>query len=301
MIRSIAALLLVLAAFTIAGAQSDDSPVRLPIGGGRSYIPFEVQQQDGKIAWKVTGRGTVKVEDVVGALSTALGRRISLTPEASGKMRNVVPFVAPEGGVVVANDELLDFANELLASGHLAVVGMTRGNGKLATLGEARSAALLVSAEEVGGMQQTEWATVTRTLIHADADVVRSAFNASISAPEMSFSARANQVVLTGPVAQVRKMLAVIDAVDAPGAGDYQEIVRSYTLPANVQPQQAVAALRELFDSPTTTVTDFEGKVRVTGKDSRRATIVPLGNNRILVRASASAQGLVADAVDAMK
>src|SRR5690606_31436717 len=126
------------------------------------------------------------------------------------------------------------------------------------------------------------------------ADVVRGAYTASISMPEMSFSARANQVVLTGPVAQVGKMLAVIDAVDAPGSGDFGEIVRSYTLPASVQPQQAVAALWELFDSATTTVTDFEGKVRVTGNDSRRATIVALGNNRILVRASASAQGLVA-------
>src|SRR5690606_2363168 len=143
--------------------------------------------------------------------------------------RNVVPFIAPEGGIVVPNEGLLEFANELLASGSLAVVGMTRGNGKLATFNEARSAAQMATTEELGSLQPTAWVTVTRTLVHADADVVRGAYTARIAMPEMSFSARANQVVLTGPVAQVGKMLAVIDAVDAPGSGDFGEIVRSYT------------------------------------------------------------------------
>jgi hypothetical protein len=302
MTRIFAAALLVLAALTVTSAQEGDKPVaRLPIGGGRSYLPFDVVQVDGKTAWQVVGRGSVKVEDLVGGLSSALGRRINYTGHSNNSSRGTVPFVAPETGVTVPNEELLSFANELLASVSLTVVGITQGNGVLARLDEAPRYAPFVSAGEVATMPSGEWVTVSRELVHANEHTIREAVNSTMGRGDSATGVHGKQLLVTGPAWHVRKVLAVVDSVDVAGGGQGTEMVRSYTVPAAVQAQQAAGLLRELFDSGTTTVSYPDNDVKILNRDTSRAHVVALPGNRVLVRAPAATHALVAAAIDAMK
>jgi hypothetical protein len=302
MTRILAAALLVLTALTVTSAQEGDKPVaRLPIGGGRSYLPFDVVQQDGKVAWQLVGRGSVKVEDLVGGLSSALGRRINYTGTSNNASRGTVPFVAPESGVTIPNEELLSFSNELLAPASLAVVGLTQGNGVLAGIGEASRYAPFVSAGEVATMPSGEWVTVSRELIHANESTIREAINSTMGRNEGLAGVHGKQMLVTGPAWHVRKLLAVVDTVDVPGGGQGAEMVRSYAVPATIQAQQAAGLLRELFDNGTTTVTYPENDVKIVNRDTSRAHIVALPGNRVLVRAPASTHALVTAAIEAMR
>ncbi len=302
MTRIFAAALLILAALTVTSAQEGDKPVaRLPIGGGRSYLPFDVVQQDGKIAWQVVGRGSVKVEDLVGGLSSALGKRINYTGSSNSSSRGSVPYVAPESGVTIPNEELLSFSNELLESVSLAVVGLSQGNGVLASIGEATRYAPFVSAAEVATMPSGEWVTVSRELIHANEQTVRDAVNLTMGRNGGMAGVHGKQLLVTGPAWHVRKLLAIVNTVDVPGGGQGTEMVRSYTVPASVQAQQAAGLLRELFDSGTTTVTYPDNDVKIVNRDTSRAHVVALPGNRVLVRAPAATHALVLAAIDAMK
>jgi hypothetical protein len=301
MSRIFAAALLCIVALTLAAAQEDDKPVRLPMGGGRSYVPFEIIQVDGKTAWRAVGRGTVKVEDLVGGLSTALGKRVAMTSKGSAAARTTVSWLAPDTGVVIGNDELIEFTNDILAASHLVVVGMSGGKGTLAHTEEAAPYSPYVSAGELDGLPRGEWATVTLATDYADREAVKEAFQSAVAGSSARLGIAGNQLVMTGPVDQVRKALKVIDAIDAPGASYGGEIVKSYTLPATVQPEQAMLVLRGLFARGNRTVTDLDGKLIVREDNSPGIHAMPLPGNRILVRASVPNQALAAAAIAELK
>lgn len=301
MTRIFAAVIAVLLVLTITSAQDRGLPPPMPFGGGGSHLPFETVEQDGQTAWKVIGRGNLRVEDLVGGLSSALNKRIAFTSTAMRASRNAVPYVAPESGIVVPADQLLDFANEVLAAAELAVVGMSGTRGTLASFKEAAAYAPLVASNELAGIPAGEWATVTLNTKYAQRDMVSAATSPAVADGVVSLGMQGSHVIVTGPIAQVRKLVRVIESLDTQGAGFAAETVKGYTLPDGVQAAQAVSALRELFDPGTTTVTDFEGKVRVTDKTQRAVSVVPVGSNRVLVRATPPNQALAGAAIEAMR
>lgn len=299
MTRLIAALLLILSAFALASAQQPDPPeppVRLPIGGGRSYLPFDVVDQDGKKAWKVVGRGNVKVEDLVGGLSTALGKRISFTTATVGNTRYTVSYTAPEGGIVIANAELLDFSNELLAAAGVTVVGLSGSKGTLVTHSEAGGYSVLATAAELEGMPATEWVTVTHATTHIGSQALRDVLTRNVSVMH-DYSRH----VITGPAEQVRKALRLLRELDQPRTDQQADAIRTYTLPAGVQSAAAANALAMLFEVNTTEIKDMEGKYRVIDRTRARVTVAAHGASKLIVRASVQDHALVAAALDAMK
>ena len=84
MTRLVAALLVVTVSLAFAAAQEREPGVRFPLGGASSNLPFEVSQVDGKATWKVRGRGTVRIEDLIGGLANAHSMRISYGARAAG-------------------------------------------------------------------------------------------------------------------------------------------------------------------------------------------------------------------------
>lgn len=296
MTRIFAALLLIVLAFALASAQDPEPPVRLPIGGGRSYLPFEMVQQDGKQAWKVVGRGNVKVEDLVGGLSTALGKRISFTSATVSQTRHTVAYTTPEGGVVIPNAELLDFSNQLLASASLAVVGASRGNGTLVTFNEAGGHALLVGAAELGAIPATEWISVVHTSTFANSAALRDTLTRQVSVAQDY-----DRIVITGPAEHVRKSLRLLSEFDQPRTDRLAETVRAYTVPAGLQAPAVSNVLAQLFESGTTEIKDMDGKYRVTERSKPRVSIAAHGTGKVIVRASVQDHALVAAALDAMK
>ncbi|MBK8205612.1 MAG: hypothetical protein IPK87_02340 [Planctomycetes bacterium] len=301
MTRALAAALLILLALTLATAQEEEKPVRLPFGGGRSFLPFDVVEQNGKSAWKVVGRGNVKVEDLVGGLSSALGKRISFSAGASAMARGTVPWVAPESGMVIPNEELLAFSNELFASSRLAVVGMSGTRGTLATFDEATGFAPHVMLPALATVPAGEWATVTYATKFAGPGVVQQAVQTTVTRGVMHVGMEGNQIIMTGPIDQVRKLVNVVSAIDQPRSEYDSDVVKTYTLTGTVQAAQAVTILTDLFDAGATDLYEVEGKYRV--RETSRPTVkaIALGTNRVLVRASVQDHTLVASALDALK
>ena len=67
MSRWIAAFLVILTAIAFSAAQdTGEKPLRFPFGSSKSQVPFDVIQVDGKTAWRVAGRGNVKIEELIG-------------------------------------------------------------------------------------------------------------------------------------------------------------------------------------------------------------------------------------------
>jgi hypothetical protein len=299
MLRLLAAALLVFVALGFSSAQENDGMVRVPLG--RSHLPFDVVQHEGKTAWRVSGRGRVSVEDLVGGLASATGTRVSFTATAAAQARTAVPWFAPDSGTIIANENLLEFVNDVLAAGRLAVVGSSAGRGTLAGYDEAAAYAPFVALEQLPDLPAGEWATVTRTTSYADRDTVREALPPAVAQGVVTLGVQGSHLIVTGPVAQVRKLLAVVDAVDTPGAGPGGEMVRSHELPQGVQAQQAVGVLMTLFREDGTTITDMEGRYRVTEGGYQRIRIVAFGERRVLVRGDAASQAMVAAAIEAMR
>lgn len=301
MTRMLAAVCAVMLVLSIASAQNRGLPPPMPFGGGGSHLPFEVVEHEGATGWKVIGRGSLPVEDLVGGLSSALNKRIAFTSAALASSRKAVPYVAPESGVIIPANELLDFANEILAAGELAIVGMSGQRGTLATFREAAAYAPLLTTGELESLPSGEWATVTVSTTYAGHDIITQAIRPTVAEGVVSVGMRGSQVVLSGPVAQVGKLVRVIESLDNQGAGHEGETVKSYALPEGMQAAQAVSVLRELFAAGTTTVTDFEGKLRVTDNQRRQINVVPLSGNRVLVRATPPNQALAGAAIEAMR
>ena len=103
MSRWIAAFLVILTAVAFSGAQdTGEKPLRFLFGSSKSQVPFDVIQVDGKTAWRVAGRGNVKIEELIAAYSSATGKLVSYEADAAGgRAPPLRGRAAPEGGVGV--------------------------------------------------------------------------------------------------------------------------------------------------------------------------------------------------------
>lgn len=303
MSRILAALFVVAACTVFTLAEEEKPPVRFPFGPGTTTLPFDIVQQDGKTAWKVTGKGTLRVEDLVGGLASARNLRATYSQQAAGRVKENVPYVGPDAGIVVPNAELADYASELLASAGLTIVGASTGKARVVKTDEAPAIALYVSEIELMELPASEWVTMHGTLRLASMEVV-SMLAQSRTRGEGGLTVRmeSGSYLLTGPAGQVRVLLGMIREADSASTGSDGKLVRVYELHESVKAADAVLVIRALFDEGGQSIHNVEKNIVIQANRGNAVNVAALPpKNRIVVRASTSDHALVALAIHSMK
>jgi hypothetical protein len=301
MSRWIAALLVVFAAFALSAAQDEGEkpPLRFPFGGSKSQLPFDVIQLDGKTAWRIVGRGSVRIEELVAGLASATTLRVTYDQSGANVSKNNVPYVGSDSGTTVPNAELADFVSELLSASDLTLVGHSTGRARVVRLNDGPAYARPVTVAELATLPPTEWVSITRTGLSRNAFPDRlfdhfSRANVYIRSTDGVFTA-------SGRVEQIRNVNAMLDTVATVGSDGMT--VKAYDMPGSLKAADAARALNELFPATGTTVDDLEGKgYRVRTEDRRQvsASLAPSAN-RLIVRATEADHRLVQAALDAMR
>jgi hypothetical protein len=304
MTRLIAAVLVISCALALVTAQGLGGPggsgSPSPFGSQRSSTPFQVVERDGKSAWKVSGRGNVKVEDLLGAFATATGVRVHYTQEASRQLSSNVQYISSDNGIEILNDEIPNYVNDLLEGANLAIVGFSTGQARLVTVNEARSWAVPARPDALDALPRTEWASVRMQLEHADATAILRMLGTAGMRQPVQTPVGGNAFLLIGPVGQMRNAITTIAALDEPGAGTRGDVVRSYNVPEGMNANAVATSLSTLFSPPQATVRDLEGRLVVQERRAHVASIVAVGD-KLLVRASGSDQQLVEAALNALR
>lgn len=301
MSRWIAAILVTITAFAFAAAQdSGEKPLRFPFGGSKSQIPFDVVEVDGQSAWRVSGRGSVKIEELIAGYTSATGKRVSYDMQASNLARETVPYVGPDSGMVVAHAELGDYVSGLIQARGLTLVGHSGEKVRVVTVQAALAYARVIEPSELAGLPESEWATIARSDIAADTYALRSALEPA-SAGGVWISSEGDLFVVTGRVEQLRNINRIVEKFEGATASNGREI-RVYDLGANLKANDAIGVINSLFEEPGKKIQDFDGRFSVVSEDLSRvnAAAAPTGN-RVIVRASAGDHALVKAALLALK
>jgi type II secretory pathway component GspD/PulD (secretin) len=303
MTRVLAALFVVAACTVFTLAEEEKPPVRFPFGPGQTNVPFELVPQDGKTAWKVSGKGNVRVEDLVGGLASAQGLRVSYSMAAAGRLRDSLPYVGPDVGVVIPHAELTEFASDLLSSAGLTIVGASTGKARVVRIEEAAGHALYVTEPELEKLPAGEWVMVRGAPRYASVETIAMVAQARTRADGgVQLRVETGAFVVTGMAGPVRTMLRLIRDADVPGAGDDGKLVRVYDLPGSAKAADAVLVIRALFDDPGQSVHNIEKNVVIQAKGASRVNAAALpANNRVVVRATGADHALVQAVIDAMK
>jgi hypothetical protein len=300
MSRWIAALLVVVSAFALSAAQDEgEKPLRFPFGGSKSQLPFDVIEVDGKPAWRVVGRGTVRAEELIAGLASAVDIRITYDAAGAGLAKNNNPFVGPDAGMTVPNDQLADYVSDLISSANLTLVGHSTGRARVVRIDDGFAYARMVTTPELATLPATEWVSITHTGISNDTDV-RSLFD-HLRAAYVYVRADDGVVIAVGRVEHIRNVQAILEK--AGNGGSDGMFVGAYDLAASVKAADAARVIGELFATSSTTVDDLDGKgYRIRAEEQREVnvSVVP-GMNRLLVRATAADHRLVKTSLDAMK
>lgn len=294
MTRLLAALLVLGLALSFSWAQE-----RPTFGRGVVNLPFEVVTVDGKTGWKVTGRGTVALDDLVGGLANATGLRVSFLANAMEARRTTLSYIAPDAGMTLSNAELAGYTGELLGGQGLTLVGFTTGSAKVARIEEAASHAIMVGEAELGAMHASEWVTFSAGFVHLSPRAASNALSLYRGA-DMTIVGHESGAVLTGRAERVRTAMRLLREMDKPAAAS--QMVRAYDLPEGVKAESARALLGSLFPGDVTEVQNIETRVTVTTRQQPRVTSYgSLTGNRLIVAASPQDHTLVAQALASMK
>ena len=300
MTRLFAAVLVLGLALSLTWAQE-----RPTFGRGTANLPFEVVTVDGKTGWKVTGRGTVSLDDLLGGLANATGLRVSFSADAMEARRTTLSYIAPDTGMTLSNAELAAYTGELLGGQGMTLVGFTTGSAKVARIEEAASFAIMVGEAELGAMHPAEWVTFSASFVHLSPRAASSALSLYRGA-DMTVVGHESGAVLTGRAERVRtaaRLLREMDArIERAAARAAGQMVRTYDLPDGVKADSARALLGSLFPGEVTEVQNIETRVTVTTRHQPRVTSYgSLAGNRLIVAASPQDHTLVAQALASMK
>ncbi|MEE9312560.1 MAG: hypothetical protein V3V10_09140 [Planctomycetota bacterium] len=303
MSKLIAALIVITAVLTLSFAQADQPPVQFPFNGGTTDLPWEVVKEDNGISWRISGSGNVSVEALVAGLCTAQNKVFSFSPYAARETRRTVPYVAPNKGIVIKNDEMAEFTSDLLSAIELTIVGLKGSKGRVVNIKEAYADAAYVGLEELAGMDGADWATVMIRLNHTDPKYVERSIGSlhrntgstlTVSLPD--------GLMLTAKVRRLRDMAKLVADIDRPGTGDHSDIVRTYDLPASLKSNAARTLIDSLFKSDSTQVKNMETGVQVFRTSRERVSVgLTPNSSRIVVRATPADHELVKQAIEAAR
>lgn len=301
MSRVLAAILVVCMGVVLSVAQ-EDKPRMLGDGAGSITLPFAVLNVDGKTAWRVSGRGTVRVEELVSGLATANGLRVSFSAAAAPMARQPLPYIGPDTGVVVSNSEIPDYVSEILSAVGLTMVRASTGRARVVTIAEAPLYALYVTEAELEALPASEWVMTRGAAKYANRatlDMVARSRPRGDGAGIVRFEDTA--FIATGMAGEVRSMLRLIHDMDVPGSGDLGKFVRSYEV-ASGKANEAASVLKALFEEFGDSVQNLDRNVVIQTTRQSRINVAALpGTNKVVVRASAGDHSLVQAALEAMK
>ena len=299
MSRWIAGLIVVLTAFVFVAAQDDDPPLRFPFGGSKSQLPFDVLEQDGEKVWRVLGRGTVRVEELIAGYTTASGKRVTYDASTGTSAKSSVQYVGPDDGMIIAHDDLGNYVSELLEGARLTLVGHSTDKARVVQLDSAHGFARVIEPNELETLPETEWVTLSWSNISDGRAVGQLGhFRSAL----VYIDGSDTQLTATGRVAQLRNVSRLVEnrlsnELDSKGMQ-----LKPYNLPGTVKAADAQRILNELFDEPTTSITRIDSAYRVTDSGDRAVKVsIVTGLNRLLVRASPADHTLVQAAIAAMQ
>lgn len=301
MSRWIAALFVVVAALAFAAAQDEgEKPVRFPFGTSKSQLPFDVIEQDGAKAWRVAGRGNLRVEDLVAGYITATGKRVVYDTTAGNYAKQTVQYVGPDGGMTISNKELGDYVSELLEGARLTLVGHSTNRARVVQLEAASGYASVVQPDDLESLPETEWVTLSWNNV-AEAHKFREQLSHFRVALVSVYGSETNLTV-TGRVAQLRNVNKLVENRVGTLTGSDGMQLKTYQLPETVKAIDAQRNLNELFELPSVSVTRTDGNYKVTEQPARQIHVsIVSGRNRLLVRATPADHALVAGAIDSMQ
>ncbi len=297
MTKLIAAALVVACALTINYAQERPEP-RPMFGRGTSNLPFEVVSVNGESGWKVTGRGSVSVEDLLGGLANATNLRVSFSARAGDSKRINLSYLASDSGMTLENKALAGYCGELMGAQQLALVGFTTGRATVARIEEAAGLAVLVTEAELAGIDGAEWVTVNLPIVNVtsrDAEKLLALYRAT----PMTTVDYPGGVVVSGPAERVRAAARLLRDMDKPGAG--LGMVRAYDLQDSVKATAAREALLALFPGETSEARVVEGSILLSKSATPRVTVAAASTSRLIVFASTADHALVQQALTALK
>ena len=238
MSRWIAAFLVILTAIAFSAAQdTGEKPLRFPFGSSKSQVPFDVIQVDGKTAWRVAGRGNVKIEELIAAYSSATGKLVSYEADAAGVARGSVPYIGPDGGVVIEQGELGDYVSGLIAAAQITLVGHSTDKVHIVSISNAPGYARVIEASELAGLPDSEWVTIARADLANSGNVLRYALE-HYRRSSVQIASQGEMFVATGRVEQIRNVNRIIEKLDKAPSSDGSE-VRAYDLGAGGKLSQA--------------------------------------------------------------
>lgn len=307
MFKIIAAIVVIATALTISFAQDDNPPAKFQFGGGGSSdLPWEVIEGPDGLSWKISGSGSVSVQSLVSGLSTAHNKTFTYSREASRRTRGTVPYVAPDSGIIIKNNQMAMFVSNLLSADDLTLAGLSGDSGRVLDIKNAYSEASYVTEENLSKMDDADWAMLLVSLEHTDSKYIRNTISSihQHGTGSVGVAAMPSSVAITGQVKKVQGMLKLIRAIDQPGAGSggLSDIVRAYDLPAGFKASSAKIMIDSLFKPNSTQVKSAESGVSVYRTSSERVSVGMTPNaNRIVVRATPADHKLVKQAIDAAK
>ncbi len=286
-------------AITAFVAAQDDKPVRLPLGS-KTQLPFEVIVDGGKRSWRIHGRGTIKVEDLVGGLASVVGKRVVYSRYATEQTRNTLTYVAPDEGVVVTTAEIPLYVSDLLASSDLTLTGFSTPTLRVVRLAEAHEYATALEGNSLDGLDESDWASMLLYSERSNGNQLADMWRDFGRSGRYYMRASGHGVLLSGRVDALRQMMRLISQADREGASG-EAFVRSYSPPAGINAADAKRALDELFTRTGSTVTSLEGKYIVKQSDQTEVSVaLSPGGNKLLVRANTKDHKSVEAALAAM-
>lgn len=302
MSRILAALFVVALSLAFAAAQ-EQKPVRLPFGGAKSQVPFDVIEVDGKTAWRIAGRGNTRVEELAGGLSTAVNKRVVYSYEGAKQSRENVPYVGPNGGIVVNNADLVGAVSELIEPAGLTLTGHGDYVIRVVSLHEAFGYARYIERSELASAPDTEWVVLqgTTEFLRGDLYVLQNSHMRGYGAARVSIKASPYGYSISGRAHQVRNALKVIESFDKPGAGQNGMIVRTYTLGPNQKASDAKSVLDELFKRDQTHLRDLDSNYTAVSEKGALVRVSAVGESKLIVRASTTDHAMVKSALDSLK
>ena len=300
MSRCIAALAVILSAFAFTAAQDKPEPVPPRFGfGTKAQVPFEVIEVDGKDTWKVSGRGAVRVEDLIAAYMNATGKRVTFDADASRQAKATAAYVGADQGITVPHAELGDFVSNLLEGVELTLVGHSTDKARVTSLGDAPGYARVVEISELDGLPDSEWVTISRADIGGSS--IREQLQHMVTARVIAESYD-NLFIATGRVEQMRNVAEILSRIDAAKRGTEGMTVRAYDLAAPIKAADAARVLNDLFAPAESSIRSVDGGYQVTSRTTSHVGVsVSPSGNRVIVRATAADHVLVKTALDAMK
>ncbi|MCA8914096.1 MAG: hypothetical protein KDB90_01690 [Planctomycetes bacterium] len=301
MSRWIAAMLIIGVSLVLSFAQDTpkDPPMRFPFGGSKSQLPFDVVEINGQKAWRVAGRGNVKVEELIAGYTSATGKRVTFDFRAADYGRGSVPYIAPDDAMLIPHAELGDYVSELIEGAGVTLVGHSTDKARVVMLDDAGGYSRVVEPSELASLPDSEWVTVAYVDMQNDARNLRNLFGNSGRA-RVNLMTNDNTLTATGRVSQLRELEKLITKFESANTGSNGMQVRSYDL-GTAKAADAVRVLNELFDEASSSVQMLADGYAINTQARRRINATSVNGNRLLVRASTADHELVQAAIAAMK